>query len=125
MLTLRQALQEKFEDGMQEKMRRVQFGMVVTDECHYLKNSKAIRTKVLVPMLQKAKRALMISGTPALSRPIELFTQLNALDKSSWPDERDFGKRYCRSGGASGGGGGLRGGGGGDAFRAARAVASS
>lgn len=106
--------------SMQEKMRRVQFGMVVTDECHYLKNSKAIRTKVLVPMLQKAKRALMISGTPALSRPIELFTQLNALDKSSWPDERDFGKRYCRSGGASGGGGGLRGGGGGDAFRGAR-----
>lgn len=100
--------------NMQEKLRRVNFGVVITDECHYLKNSKAIRTKILVPMLQKARRALMISGTPALSRPIELFTQLNALDKASWPDERDFGKRYCSSGG---GGGRVSGG---DTFRGAR-----
>jgi SWI/SNF-related matrix-associated actin-dependent regulator of chromatin subfamily A-like protein 1 len=88
--------------NMMSKLNAVRFGVVITDECHYLKNSKAIRTQVLVPMLQKAKRAFMISGTPALSRPIELFTQLNALDKLSWPDERAFGQRYCRSSTSSG-----------------------
>lgn len=34
-------------------------------------------------------------GTPALSRPIELFTQLNALIPSAVPSAINFGKRYC------------------------------
>ena len=34
-------------------------------------------------------------GTPALSRPIELFTQLHSLAPKDWPDEKVFGKRYC------------------------------
>ena len=105
---------------MEAKLRAAGFNVVICDECHYLKNSKAGRTKTLVPLLKGAKRALMISGTPALSRPIELFTQLNALDSVAWPDERAFGRRYCTSTGAAPTG--TRGGGsnGSDLFRGAR-----
>ena len=81
---------------MTAKLNEMNFNVIVCDECHYLKNGKAKRTKCIVPMLQKAKRAIMISGTPALSRPIELFTQLNALNRLSWPDEKEFGKRSCK-----------------------------
>ena len=37
------------------------------------------RCKETVPLLKQAKRAILLTGTPALSRPIELFTQLDAL----------------------------------------------
>jgi hypothetical protein len=82
---------------MQVQLERLNCNVIICDECHYLKNAKARRTKVLLPMIKKSRRAFMVSGTPALSRPIELFTQLNALAPLSWPDEKEFGRRYCRS----------------------------
>jgi hypothetical protein len=64
--------------------------MVIVDESHYLKNTKTKRTKAVLPVLQRAKRVVLLSGTPALSRPNELFTQvtlfvlrLSALHASS------------------------------------------
>lgn len=36
-----------------------------------------------------------MSGTPALSRPIEVFWQLHALDDKQWADPAEFNKRYC------------------------------
>jgi SWI/SNF-related matrix-associated actin-dependent regulator 1 of chromatin subfamily A len=82
---------------MATKTQDANFGILICDECHYLKNGRANRTKALVPMIKAAKRAILISGTPALSRPMELFTQLNALNPKAWPDEREFGRRYCGS----------------------------
>lgn len=38
---------------------------------------------------------MFLSGTPALSRPIELFTQIIALDTSFRMKITDFGIRYC------------------------------
>jgi SNF2 family DNA or RNA helicase len=82
--------------------------VIIVDECHYMKNPNALRTKCLVPLLHKAKRAVLLSGTPALSRPIELFTQLNSLSPNSWPDMKAFGKRYCRTQQQQQSGGGSR-----------------
>lgn len=81
---------------MVDKLLSVPFNVIIADESHYMKNSKAKRTKVLVPLIQRSRRAILLSGTPALSRPIELFTQLNALDASIWNDEKSYGKRYCK-----------------------------
>ena len=72
------------------------FQVIIADESHYLKTRQSKRTKVLVPMIQRAKRAILLSGTPALSRPLELFSQLQALDSLKWNDLKEFGKRYCR-----------------------------
>jgi len=79
------------------RLQEIGFGVIICDECHYLKNSRANRTKALAPMIKAAKRAVLISGTPALSRPMELFTLLNSLDPKAWPDEKQFGRRYCRT----------------------------
>lgn len=95
---------------MQVQLERLNCNVIICDECHYLKNAKARRTKVLLPMIKKSRRAFMVSGTPALSRPIELFTQLNALAPLSWPDEKEFGRRYCRSDRTRSGGRGASGG---------------
>jgi len=38
---------------------------------------------------------LLLIGTPALSRPIELYTQLNALIPRVISNPVQFGKRFC------------------------------
>jgi SWI/SNF-related matrix-associated actin-dependent regulator 1 of chromatin subfamily A len=38
---------------------------------------------------------ILLSGTPALSRPIELFTQLHALQPCIFVHRHHFGVRYC------------------------------
>jgi SWI/SNF-related matrix-associated actin-dependent regulator of chromatin subfamily A-like protein 1 len=80
---------------MIESLLPLNFNMVIADECHYLKNAKAARTKGAMLLLRQSVRAVLLSGTPALSRPMELFTQLNALDPVSWPCIKAFGRRYA------------------------------
>ncbi|KAL4565884.1 hypothetical protein LXL04_029990 [Taraxacum kok-saghyz] len=57
--------------------------VVIADESHFLKNAQAKRTTASLPILQKARYTMLLSGTPALSRPIELFKQvfLDLADK--------------------------------------------
>ncbi|OXA46685.1 SWI/SNF-related matrix-associated actin-dependent regulator of chromatin subfamily A-like protein 1 [Folsomia candida] len=70
------------------------FKVVIIDESHHLKNFKTARTKAALPILQNAKRVMLLSGTPALSRPIELFPQITAISKYMF-SMNDFGIRYC------------------------------
>lgn len=71
------------------------FRAVVCDESHYLKSIKAQRTKALLPLLKKAARALLLTGTPALARPLELFTSLSVLLPDIFYDLKSYGQRYC------------------------------
>lgn len=48
------------------------------------------------PVLQKSDHVLLLSGTPAFSRPIELFTQINALCPKLFQSRVAFGDRYCQ-----------------------------
>ncbi|XP_071937667.1 uncharacterized protein [Coffea arabica] len=59
----------------QDVLMASEFKVVIADESHFLKNGQAKRTNATVPILQKAQFVMLLSGTPALSRPIELFKQ--------------------------------------------------
>ncbi|EDQ88339.1 uncharacterized protein MONBRDRAFT_9161 [Monosiga brevicollis MX1] len=83
--------------NLHEHLTSADFQVIIADESHYLKNGKAARTKALMPLLHKAKRVLLLSGTPALSRPIELYQQLHALAPRLFRSEVAFGIRYCNS----------------------------
>lgn len=74
------------------------FKVVIADESHFLKNAQAKRTCATVPILQKAQYAMLLSGTPALSRPIELFKQLEALYPYVYKNVHEYGNRYCKGG---------------------------
>ena len=69
--------------------------IAIADETHYMKNSKARRTEVLLPILQRCKHVILLTGTPALTRPKELFTQLSIVRPDVFQFFRDFGLRYC------------------------------
>ena len=68
---------------------------VVLDECHYIKEPSARRTKAVLAVARHAKHVVALSGTPMLGRPRELFTTLHLLRPDVWPDRRKFEERYC------------------------------
>ncbi|XP_077686023.1 SWI/SNF-related matrix-associated actin-dependent regulator of chromatin subfamily A-like protein 1 isoform X4 [Eretmochelys imbricata] len=44
---------------------------------------------------EAAKRVILLSGTPAVSRPAELYTQIAAVRPTFFPQFHSFGLRYC------------------------------
>ena len=74
---------------------RVDAQVVIADESHYLKNGQAKRTMAIVPVMRSAKRSILLTGTPALARPIELFNLLNCLDPTLFPNYLEYAKWYC------------------------------
>lgn len=83
---------------LQDILMTSKFKVVIADESHFLKNAQAKRTSAAVPILQKAQYAILLSGTPALSRPIELFKQLEVLYPDVYKNVHEYGSRYCKGG---------------------------
>jgi SWI/SNF-related matrix-associated actin-dependent regulator of chromatin subfamily A-like protein 1 len=70
-------------------------GVVIADESHSLKSGVSKRCKLLQPVLKKAKRCILLSGTPMLSKPIELYPQICCVAPKLFPNKREFCVRYC------------------------------
>ncbi|XP_055253553.1 DNA annealing helicase and endonuclease ZRANB3 isoform X1 [Moschus berezovskii] len=73
------------------------FKVVIVDESHYMKSRTATRSRILLPIVQKAKRAILLTGTPALGRPEELFMQIEALFPQKFGTWTEYAKRYCNA----------------------------
>ncbi|XP_072253268.1 SWI/SNF-related matrix-associated actin-dependent regulator of chromatin subfamily A-like protein 1 isoform X1 [Leuresthes tenuis] len=71
------------------------FKVLIMDESHFLKNMKTARCKAALPLLKAAKRVILLSGTPAMSRPCELYTQILAVKPTLFPRFHEFAMRYC------------------------------
>lgn len=79
--------------------------LLVADEAHFLKSRTAKRTKLLLGTSKKADRAefpgvqarrkVLMTGTPVLNRPIEIFTLLDALQPGKWTFKDKV--RYCNA----------------------------
>lgn len=88
------------------ELRVATWDLLVADECHALKNSKAQRTKEVVGYQGKkssedswsaipARRRIMLTGTPIVNRPNELWPIVSFLDAGRWKNWFAFAKRYC------------------------------
>ena len=78
-----------------EKIINKKFNFIICDEAHYLKNLNAKRVKLLLPIIQKSKRIILLTGTPIMAKPIELFPILSALRPDCFYNFNEFGLRYC------------------------------
>lgn len=76
------------------ELKQKNFKIIIMDESHFLKNYKTVRTKAAMPLLKNAQRVLLLSGTPALSRPSELYCQITAVCPHMFKFH-EFGLRYC------------------------------
>ncbi len=68
--------------------------VLIADECHYVKNKDAKRSKRLYAI--KAKRKLFLTGTPILNRPVELQPIAGLLAPATFGHFMNFAKRYCK-----------------------------
>jgi SWI/SNF-related matrix-associated actin-dependent regulator 1 of chromatin subfamily A len=78
-----------------DELLKYGFDFVICDESHYMKNHKTKRTRGLKPLVQKIKYATLLTGTPALNRPCELFSQANMVCKEFFPKYKQYVERYC------------------------------
>ncbi|KAJ7345817.1 hypothetical protein JRQ81_001767 [Phrynocephalus forsythii] len=78
-----------------DALHKQKFKVVIVDESHYMKSRNAVRSKILLPIVQNAVRAILLTGTPALGRPEELFMQLEALCPQKFGTWIEYAKKYC------------------------------
>lgn len=78
-----------------ELIDKMKFQIVIADEAHYMKSRESKRSKSLVPILTKIKRVLLLTGTPMLGKPNEIFNLIKILRPDVFIKFLDFGVRYC------------------------------
>lgn len=76
--------------------------LIICDEAHRLKNMEAKRTIAVLStkngLVRQATRTLMMTGTPVLNRPVELYPVLKVLAPlviAPYSDYFKYAKRYC------------------------------
>lgn len=82
-------------------LRSARAKVVGLDECHYISNpsakrSRAVRKIVYKPKKSKRRRVVGMSGTPLTNRPAELWHVLNLIRPDKFPHFRPYAKRFCK-----------------------------
>jgi len=89
-------------DGFGSSKGQYVYNVEVEDNNNYFANGilvsncksrKAKRTKLALSI--QARTRLLLTGTPILNRPIELYTLLQFLDKERWSNWWKYANRYC------------------------------
>jgi SWI/SNF-related matrix-associated actin-dependent regulator 1 of chromatin subfamily A len=79
----------------EEVLVAAQFKTVVADEAHYLKNEKSGRSKAFAAIVNSASRRILLTGTPVLNRPRDVWNLLKTIDEETWGNFFKFAQRYC------------------------------
>jgi SWI/SNF-related matrix-associated actin-dependent regulator of chromatin subfamily A-like protein 1 len=88
-----------------DALRARQWDVMIVDESHYLKNSKAGRTQEVFGKWDKdpekrleaipAARKVFLTGTPIPNRPIELWPLLKSMELPDFKNWQTYVRRYC------------------------------
>ena len=68
---------------------------IILDEAHKIKSQKAKQTKAVQKIHSLFQHHCLLTGTPLLNRPIELFPLLNYVAPQKWNNFFRFAKEYC------------------------------
>jgi SNF2 family DNA or RNA helicase len=79
------------------KLRSINPKVLILDECHYIKNNKAKRTKAVKMLSKNKKHIIALSGTPIVNRPIEIFNTIKLIDPDLMSNYWEFGHHYCNA----------------------------
>ena len=89
-----------------EVLRIIKWDLIVLDEAHYIKSRQSQRTKAIVGFYHRsmkkwttepieARKKLLLTGTPIMNRPAELWPLVNYLDKKNFGRYDEFVETYC------------------------------
>lgn len=77
------------------QLSKIKFDLIIGDEAHFCKSIRSQRGKVFRQLSRNIPHIVLLSGTPLLSRPIELFSLLNILDPAQWNNYYDYARVFC------------------------------
>lgn len=79
-----------------EELNQIMFTNIILDEAHAVKSPKAQRTKVAKALVRAGiSKVLLLSGTPFMNNPGELFSLLNLLDPTGFNNYYQYAIKYC------------------------------
>jgi SWI/SNF-related matrix-associated actin-dependent regulator 1 of chromatin subfamily A len=78
-----------------KKLKNMTFDFVILDEAHSIKNRDSLRAKNILPIAVRAKRLIIMTGTPLLAKPYEGYPLLYALRPDLFCYFKKFAYRYC------------------------------
>ncbi|RLN33318.1 DNA annealing helicase and endonuclease ZRANB3 [Panicum miliaceum] len=84
---------------LRESMANRTWALMIVDESHNIrctKKEEKYETKAVLHLASKIDRIVLLSGTPSLSRPFDIYHQINML----WPNmlgnnKFNYAKKYC------------------------------
>lgn len=79
----------------EKSLSKERYSFIVCDECHYIQNDSAQRTRAFLSIAQNADDVIFISGTPFTSRPFQMYTALHTIAPKVFKSQRDYGERFC------------------------------
>ena len=71
------------------------FEVMIADECHYFRTTKAKRTKAIKAIVKTITHKILLSGTPAENRPSELYNAFQMISPNLFPSFWKYAHRYC------------------------------
>lgn len=81
--------------AVRKRLKKLKSNVMILDECHNIKNVSTRRACCIVPLAQRSKRLMLLSGTPILSHTKEAFTLLECLRPDIFDDYNEYKVRYC------------------------------
>jgi SWI/SNF-related matrix-associated actin-dependent regulator 1 of chromatin subfamily A len=79
----------------QDKYFKQKYNILIIDEATAVKNRYAKRTKALTKLARKIPYVWLLTGTPILNRPDELWSLLHIIDPKQFNSYWTFVNRYC------------------------------
>jgi len=76
--------------GHEAELMARDWGAVIVDEAHLIKNQKAQQSRVVLAVAAKTERLFLLTGTPILNRAQEIWTQLHAINPTRFARYWDF-----------------------------------
>ena len=83
--------------GVFSRLVATSFDFMAVDEAQYIKETDSKRSMACAALAAKARRVVLMTGTPVKNRPRDAFHLLNILVPDIFPDYRQFALRYCAS----------------------------
>ena len=77
-----------------EWAKNMNFPTTILDEAHYIK-SKSKRSEQALELVKDIPNVYLLTGTPILNRPIEMFNMLKAIKHPLGKLRTTFARRYC------------------------------
>jgi SWI/SNF-related matrix-associated actin-dependent regulator 1 of chromatin subfamily A len=84
-------------NNWKDELLRINPKALIIDECQYIKNNSAKRTKTVKRISKTIPHIIALSGTPILNCPVEFYNIISILDKKLFPNYMQYAHRFCNA----------------------------